>query len=115
MKCPACSSSGPFEDGFCTRCGLEQPAARLPVRHESRPLPAIWREAAPVVVRGLALVAAGVAAEWLLRNGARRAATRPLPAPRLPNKTPAKRETQLVEEVVAFSQTVVRRRVVVRR
>ena len=117
MICPACHAAGPFEDGFCTRCGLEQEISRLPVKRETSTLPAVWREAAPVVVRGLALVAAGVVAEWLLRTGTRKAVTAPFSARRRTGKAKAvaHREPQLLEEIVAVSRTVITRRIVPRR
>jgi hypothetical protein len=117
MICPACHAAGPFEDGFCAHCGLEQERSRLPVKREASTLPAVWREAAPVVVRGLALVAAGVAAEWLLRTGTRKAVTAPFSARRRAGKAKAvaPREPQLLEEIVAVSRTVITRRIVPRR
>jgi len=114
MICPACHAAGPFEDGFCTHCGLEQEASRMPVKREASTLPAVWREAAPVVVRGLALVAAGVAAEWLLRTGTRKAVAAPFSARKRP-KAVSRREPQLLEEIVAVSRTVITRRIVPRR
>jgi hypothetical protein len=51
---------------------------RLPVKQEPvlPPVP-IWQQAAPVVVRGVALVAAGVIGEWLLRSATRKAVSAP--------------------------------------
>jgi len=117
MICPACRSQGPFDDGFCNSCGLEQPASRLPVRREASAPPTVWRAAAPVVARGLALIAVGVAAEWLLRTGARKAVTAPLTARKRRAKPTAvaARETQIVEEIMAVSRTIIRRRVIARR
>ena len=48
----------------------------LPARQNARH-PAIWQEAAPVVARGAALVAAGLVGEWLLRSLARNALSGP--------------------------------------
>ena len=48
----------------------------LPARQNARQ-PAIWQEAAPVVARGAALVAAGLIGEWLLRSLARNAFSAP--------------------------------------
>jgi hypothetical protein len=117
MICPACHANGPLEDGFCTHCGLEQASSRMPMKREASALPAVWREAAPIVVRGLALVAAGVAAEWLLRTGTRKAVTAPFSARRREGKAKAvaHREPQLLEVIVAVSRTVITRRVVRRR
>lgn len=114
MKCPSCGSHGPFEDGFCNVCGLEQPASRLPAKSDSRPLPAVWQQAAPVLVRSAALVVAGIAAEWLLRNGTRRALTLPF-SPKKPARKRAVARRQQPERIVAISETIVTRRVIFRR
>ena len=111
MICPACRAEGPLDDGFCNHCGLEQAASRMPVKRQAPALPAVWREAAPVLVRSLALVAAGVAAEWLLRTGTRKAVTAPFSAHKRP-KAVSHREPQLLEEIVAVSRTVITRRIV---
>lgn len=116
MKCPSCGSHGPFEDGFCNVCGLEQPATRLPMRTDAAPLPALWRQAAPVLARGAALVAAGIAAEWLLRSTTKRAISLPFSR----RKSPAKgrsltSKNGALGEVIAISETIVTRRVVFRR
>jgi hypothetical protein len=114
MICSACGANAEFEDGFCTACGVEQPASRLPVKSERPGLPAIWRDAVPIVARGAALVAAGIAAEFLLRSMARGAV--PPTAPRKQKVQPvARQETAFFEEIVAVTHTVVTRRVVVKR
>ncbi len=115
MKCPSCGSHGPFEDGFCNVCGLEQPASRLPVKSEARPLPAVWRQAAPVLARGAALVAVGIAAEWLLRSGTKRALSLPFSGKKTSKKRAVARNEDGPGEIVAISETVVTRRVVFRR
>ena len=114
MKCPSCGSHGPFEDGFCNVCGLEQPANRLPVKSNARPLPALWQQAAPVIVRGAALVAAGIAAEWLLRSGTKRALSLPFSGKK-PAKGRALAGKSALGEIVAISETVVTRKVIYRR
>ncbi len=115
MKCPSCGSHGPFEDGFCNVCGLEQPGSRLPVKSEARPLPAVWQQAAPVLARGAALVAVGVVAEWLLRSGTKRALTLPFSGRKRTRSRSAARQERGPAEIVAISETIVRRRVIFRR
>ena len=115
MKCPSCGSHGPFEDGFCNVCGLEQPASRLLVKSDARPLPALWQQAAPVLARGAALVAAGVAAEWLLRAGTKRALTLPFSGKKVAKSRAVARRERAPAEIVAISETIVRRRVIFRR
>jgi hypothetical protein len=117
MKCSACGLYAPFEDGFCSACGVEMPESRLPAKRDPSPLPTVWQQAAPVVARGVALVVVGIAAELLMRTFANSAL-----GSRSQNARPSKKsrdlvkpQTALIEEVVAVSRTVVTRRVVVRR
>jgi hypothetical protein len=66
-----------------------------------------------MVARGVALVAAGVAAEFLLRSMARGAIS--VPSRRRRTKALATRDTAFVEEVVTVSHTEITRRLVARR
>ena len=54
MICSACGVQARFEDGFCSACGVEQPASRLPMKRQLPALPAVWRDAAPALARGAA-------------------------------------------------------------
>ena len=114
MMCTACGVYAEFEDGFCSACGVEQPSSRLPAKSGAPSLPAIWRQAAPGVARGVALVAAGVAAEFLLRSMARGAISTPSRRGKRP-KALAPPDTAFVEEIVTVSQTVITRRLFARR
>lgn len=97
---------------------MREPNRNLPVRREPSPPPApLWQQAAPAVVRGAALVAVGVVAQWALRNAAKMAVTMPLQAARGDRKTKA---VATAEDgpgrIIAVSETiVVSRRVIVRR
>lgn len=116
MNCPNCGAAGSFDDNFCPRCGAIK-RSRLPVRREQSPPPALWQAAAPMVARGAALVAAGLLGEWLLRSATRRAVTAPIRAKkRLPARAVARREEApaRTDGVVAVSETVVVRRVILR-
>jgi len=115
MKCPSCGSRGPFEDGFCNVCGLEQPPTRLPVKSNARPLPALWRHAAPVLARSAALVAAGIAAEWLVRSGTKRALSLPFSAKKPARSRALARKDGQLGDIVAISETIITRRVIFRR
>jgi hypothetical protein len=77
----------------------------------------LWQQAAPAVVRGAALVAVGVVAQWALRSAAKMAVTVPLQAARGGRKTKAVVAAEDENgRIVAVSETiVVRRRVIVRR
>jgi len=61
MRCENCGGYSSRADSYCRRCGAEMRNLRLPVK---RPIaqPTVWRQAAPVLARGVALVALGVAA-----------------------------------------------------
>jgi hypothetical protein len=86
---------------------------RLPVKREPTSPPApLWQQAAPVVIRGAALVAAGVIGEWLLRSAAKKAISMPFSS----RKTSAVAEHPDSPEVAiwAYSETVVMRRTVIR-
>ena len=80
---------------------------RLPVKREpvQPPVP-IWQQAAPVVIRGAALVAAGMIGEWLLRSATRKAVSMPF------SKSRALAKRQPVVE--AFEETIVFRRTLIR-
>jgi hypothetical protein len=81
--------------------------------------PAVWQQAAPVIARGAALVAAGLIGEWLLRSFARNALYPPRANGKVARKDTAlvpKREDELPEGTVAISETtVIMRRLIVRR
>lgn len=80
---------------------------RLPVKQEPAHLPApLWQQAAPVVLRGAALVAAGVIGEWLVRSATRKAVSMPF------KKSRAVATRQPVVE--AFEETIVVRRTRIR-
>ncbi len=86
-------------------------------REQSLPPAPLWQQAAPAVIRGAALVAAGVVGQWALRNAAKLAVTAPFQAARSGRKTKALARTEDGPgRIVAVSETVVmRRRVIVRR
>lgn len=86
---------------------------RLPVKRETAPLPApLWQQAAPVVIRGAALVAAGVIGEWLLRSAAKKAVSMPFSGKK--NRAVAARTDSPEAAIWAYSETVVTRRTIIR-
>ena len=97
---------------------MSEPNRNLPVKREpSLPPAPLWQQAAPAVVRGAALVAVGVVAQWALRNAAKKAITMPFQAAKNGRKTKAVATADDdAGSIVAVSETiVVRRRVIVRR
>ncbi len=120
MRCENCGAYASRSASYCRNCGAALPSRagrnlRLPVKRTPA-YPSLWRQAAPVLARGAALVALGVAAEVAL-NALAKGALR-LPALRRPAKTrplPARRDEHLPEGSYAVSETVVMRRVILRR
>ncbi len=117
MKCPRCSSDASWDDNFCRRCGWAFTGSRLPVRRTVLP-PAVWQRAAPVVAQTVTMVALGVAAEVLLRSGARWALR--LPSALTPGggkrKALARGKGELLSSGgIAVSETLIMRRVTLRR
>jgi len=97
---------------------MSESSRNLPVKREpSLPPAPLWQQAAPAVIRGAALVAAGVVGQWALRNAAKMAVTMPFQAAKGGRKPKAVATTEEGPgRIVAISETVVmRRRVVVRR
>jgi hypothetical protein len=91
-----------------------EPNMRLPVKRQPAPPPAVWRQAAPVVARGAALVVAGVVGEWLLRSATKRALALPFQWRKRARKGRALSKRGPAGEV-AVSETVIVHRVIVRR
>ncbi len=88
---------------------------RLPVKRPSA-YPTLWRQAGPVLARGLALMALGVVAETALTALAK--GTLRLPSLRRPAKSralAARRNGELPEGTYAVSETFVMRRLIFRR
>lgn len=112
MTCGACGASGTIENDECTACGANQRRYRMPVKREQAQPPALWQQAAPVVMRGAALVAAGFIGEWLFRSAAKKAVQAPFNRSKKKTAVVKKEEPR---ETIAISETVVMRRVIVRR
>ena len=87
----------------------------LPARQNARH-PAIWQEAAPVVARGAALVAAGLVGEWLLRSLARNVLSGPRNGRSKPRKAGAlvpQPSEQSSQGSITVSETVIMTRSVI--
>jgi len=123
MTCNACGTYRSADDNFCRRCGsVLQPTApnlRLPVKRPAPQLPAVWQQAAPVVARGAALVAAGIATEWLMRLAARKAFSIPASGDRRKARKDQaiipQTNGQIREDALAVTETIFIRRLFLRR
>ncbi len=111
MNCTVCGAHVPAGAAACLACGA---SVRLPVPRRRASAPAVWRQAAPIVARGAALVALGVLSEWLLRSAAKRALSLPFGGRRRKRTALARRQRQPASGVVAVSETIIARRVVYR-
>jgi hypothetical protein len=89
------------------------PNYRLPVKREVHPPAPIWQQAAPVVIRGAALVAAGIIGEWALRSAARRAVSLPFSGRR--EKSRALTKASATPQIVTYTETIVVQRSVTHR
>ncbi len=113
MRCERCGAYASSTDSRCRKCGADLRSLRLPVKREPAP-PTLWKQAAPVLARGVGLVALGVAVEIALTTLAKGALR--LPRRRSANsKLPARRNGEIPEGTYAVSETVVMRRVTLRR
>ena len=115
MTCSACGAKDAIENNTCTACGADQNPYRLPAKRKEAQPPALWRRAAPVVARGAALVVAGFVGEWLLRTAAKNAVQAPFSRGSGGSRVLARRDRDRSGATIAVSETVVMRRVVVRR
>ncbi len=115
MRCEKCDNYSSRSDSYCRRCGAVMGNTRLPVKRPPT-APTVWSQAAPVLARGAALVALGVAAEVVFNTLARGALR--LPTLRRPAKTKAlatRRNGELPAGSYTVSETVVMRRFIFRR
>ena len=122
MRCSTCEAYGAADDNFCRRCGeILKPAIhnlRLPVKRPASQPPAIWQQTAPVVIRTAALLAAGVAAEWLISSATRKALSLPFNRRKESRKIELRapqRSEQLANGTLAVSETLLVRRLILRR
>ena len=113
MRCERCGAYASRENGHCPECGAALVNLRLPVKR-APVAPTLWSQAAPVLVRGAALVALGVAAEMALTALAKGALRLPARRPRK-SHLPARRNGEMPKGSYAVSETVVMRRVTLRR
>jgi hypothetical protein len=85
------------------------PNYRLPVKREVAQPPAVWQQAAPVVIRGAALVAAGVIAEWMLRSAAKKAASTPFRGKAAKTKAVAR---SAAATTISYTETIIVQRTI---
>ena len=113
--CISCDAAIDGEDNFCRRCGRAARSERLPAVSHSA-LPAMWRPTMSPAVKGAAVMAAGTVGQLLLRRvvsgvfGGGRSRNRSAIQIRRPRERDG-----LVDEAQIITETVMMRRVRIRR
>lgn len=113
MNCSTCDNALEDSDNYCRQCGAAQHQAGLPVPRSPSGV-TLWRPQASPVVKGAAVMAAGTIGQFVVRkalgsllSGGARKRRRLLPARR--------RDDGLVDEAQIITETVMMRRVRIRR
>jgi hypothetical protein len=110
--CHACTAALDLDDNFCRRCGTPTNRTQLPAVRQSAGV-TVWQPQVPPVVKGAAVMAAGTIGQFLLRRmasnligGGRN---------RKPRALTVDRRDGLVDEAQIITETVMTRRVRIRR
>jgi hypothetical protein len=115
VNCRTCGTGIDQDDNFCRRCGASARTQALEPVRRSAP-PAIWRPHVSPAIKGAAVMAAGTVGQFLLR----RAVNGFLGAGRAHNARairirPPRERDGLVDEAQVITETVMMRRVRIRR
>lgn len=110
--CPACGIQLDEPDNFCRQCGAAR--TQVPVVRRAT-VPTVWRPQASPVVKGAAVMAAGTIGQFVFRRvvsgllggGAKR--------PRAISIRRPKRDDGMVDEAQVITETIMMRRVRIRR
>jgi hypothetical protein len=112
--CVACGGGIDAEDNFCRRCGMAAREQRLPsVRRES-PL-ALWRPQVSPAVKGAAVMAAGTLGQFLFRRAVSGVLGGSNRSQAIKIRRPRERGDGLADEAQIITETVMMRRVRIRR
>ncbi|HZP25908.1 MAG TPA: hypothetical protein VFB90_02575 [Dehalococcoidia bacterium] len=113
MHCSRCETEYTMEDNYCRQCGASLRIQRLPVRREEN-LPERWQSGPPAIVKGATAVAAGAVGQWALKALVRHLiSSRAKPSGK--SLVSGKKQRQLPEAEYALTETVMLRKVTVRR
>ena len=115
LFCASCGSDIASDDNFCRRCGRPSRADRLPAVRQSS-LPVSWKPQVSPAVKGAAVMAAGTVGQFLLRRMVSGVigGGRPRNRSAIQIKRPRERDG-LVDEAQVITETVMMRRVRIRR
>ena len=114
--CSACTFGIDEGDNFCRRCGLAlEESAPLPVARGNTSL-TIWRPQASPVVKGAAVMAAGTIGQFVVRRAISRFLGGDGPRKKRRSFFPTRRRDDgMVDEAQIITETVMMRRVRIRR
>ena len=113
--CKSCGIAMDAEDNFCRRCGVGARVNALPAVRDQA-LPAVWRPTVSPAVKGAAVMAAGTVGQFLLRRAVNGIISggQPGTARAIKIRRPKERDG-LVDEAQIITETVMMRRVRIRR
>jgi hypothetical protein len=114
LLCTSCSTPLEADDNFCRQCGVAHHAAQLPAFRRSTSV-TLWRPQTSPVVKGAAVMAVGTIGQFIVRRaigGLLNGSTRPKRRPFLPSR---RRNDGMVDEAQIITETVMMRRVRIRR
>ena len=112
MHCSRCKTTYTIEDNYCRQCGSSLRIQRLPVRQEEA-LPARLQSSSPALMTGATAVAAGAVGQWLVRALVRQVLSGGNSKPR--RQLPAKRNNGKTSDEYTMTETLVMRKVTLRR
>ena len=114
--CSSCASSIDDADNFCRQCGA--PAANTLPAVRSMSAVTVWQPQVPSVVKGAAVVAAGTVGQFLFRRAVRSlfaGNSQRTRAGAIRIKPPRKQRDGMIDEAQIITETVMLRRVRIRR
>jgi hypothetical protein len=112
--CAACGAGIDAEDNFCRRCGAAAHGSKLPVvRRESSLM--LWRPQVSPAVKGAAVMAAGTLGQFLVRRAVSGVLGGSNRSQAIKIRRPRERGDGLADEAQIITETVMMRRVRIRR
>lgn len=114
-KCHACEYALDADDNFCRRCGMAVGRAELPAVRGTTSV-TLWQPNVSPVVKGAAVMAAGTIGQFLLRRAVSSVLGSGKGAGKRSSILPVRRRDDgLVDEAQIITETVMMRRVRIRR
>ena len=112
--CRGCGIAMDADDNFCRRCGASADGSALPVVRRTS-TPAIWRPTVSPAVKGAAVMAAGTVGQFLLRRAVNGVFGGRSHNPKAIQIRRPRERDGMVDEAQVITETVMMRRVRIRR